>query len=82
MSGALEVDISLGSGPCDPRTGTVDGRAWSAGEPAVGQRPGVHVAAMMGRAPERKLMLVHIQPGKLMQKGHVDPSTDNCGTNA
>jgi putative transposase len=45
---ALEADTSLGSRTRDACAGAADRRAWPAGEPALGQRPGVHLAPHAG----------------------------------
>ena len=37
-----------------------------------GQRSGVHLAAMLAWAEDWKVRLVHIQPGRPMQNGHVE----------
>jgi putative transposase len=69
---ALEADTSLGSGARDQSAGAADRRTRKAGEPALGQRPRVHLAAHAGLAEDFKVGLVHIQPGRPMQNGHVE----------
>ena len=36
------------------------------------QRAGTHQPALSGWCEERKIQLIHIQPGKPMQNGHVE----------
>ena len=69
---ALEADTSLGERTRDACAGEVDRRAWPAGERALGQRTEFTSRRMLGWAEDWKVGLVHIQPGRPMQNGHVE----------
>ena len=70
---ALEADTSLGSGSRDAGAGAADRRAWPAGEPALGQRTGVHLAAHAGLGGRTaRSGWSTSSPGRPMQNGHVE----------
>src|SRR5580692_6402335 len=69
---ALEVDTSLGSGRV---TRVLDRLIEECGQPEIVRSDnGSEFASrrILGWAEERKLNLVHIQPGRPMQNGHVE----------
>jgi putative transposase len=79
---SLEVDTSLSSRRV---TRSLEGVIERRGKPEAircDNGPELTSRHFLSWCEERKIQLVHIQPGRPMQNGHVEVSTAACGTSA